>query len=106
MCWFVCGLGYCWLGEGCCHSVGLGDLCMSTKHTKTPGVPSTFSECEDHQGLMLARALAGPTVEQQGEMARSGGRMLATLEPEQVRTLTDSLERSGLTVKSFGPIYS
>uniref|UniRef100_A0A9L0RSV6 Delta-1-pyrroline-5-carboxylate synthase n=1 Tax=Equus caballus TaxID=9796 RepID=A0A9L0RSV6_HORSE len=26
---------------------------------------------------------AGPTVEQQGEMARSGGRMLATLEPEQ-----------------------
>ncbi|KAB0351655.1 hypothetical protein FD754_016512, partial [Muntiacus muntjak] len=25
----------------------------------------------------------GPTVEQQGEMARSGGRMLATLEPEQ-----------------------
>ncbi|KAM9052016.1 delta-1-pyrroline-5-carboxylate synthase isoform 5-T5 [Megaptera novaeangliae] len=26
---------------------------------------------------------AGPTVEQQGEMARSGGRLLATLEPEQ-----------------------
>ncbi|XP_025773538.1 delta-1-pyrroline-5-carboxylate synthase isoform X4 [Puma concolor] len=26
---------------------------------------------------------AGPTVEQQGEMARAGGRMLATLEPEQ-----------------------
>lgn len=26
---------------------------------------------------------AGPTVEQQGDMARSGGRMLATLEPEQ-----------------------
>ncbi|KAL2769534.1 delta-1-pyrroline-5-carboxylate synthase isoform 4 [Daubentonia madagascariensis] len=26
---------------------------------------------------------AGPTVEQQGEMARSGGRMLAALEPEQ-----------------------
>lgn len=42
-------------------------------------------------GLMLARALAGPTVEQQGEMARSGGRMLATLEPEQVRTPTHSL---------------
>lgn len=40
---------------------------------------------------MLARALAGPTVEQQGEMARAGGRMLATLEPEQVRTSTDSL---------------
>lgn len=37
---------------------------------------------------MLACALAGPTVEQQGEMARSGGRMLATLEPEQVRPLT------------------
>lgn len=40
---------------------------------------------------MLAHALAGPTVEQQGEMARSGGRMLATLEPEQVRTSPDSL---------------
>jgi hypothetical protein len=36
---------------------------------------------------MLVYVLAGPTVEQQGEMARSGGRMLATLEPEQVRNL-------------------
>lgn len=39
---------------------------------------------------MFANVLAGPTVEQQGEMARSGGRMLATLEPEQVITLADS----------------
>lgn len=62
---------------------------------------------------MLAYALAGPTVEQQGEMARSGGRMLATLEPEQVRTSTDSLGFSEqnmlyilvLPVKSAGPIY-
>lgn len=27
---------------------------------------------------------AGPTVEQQGEMARAGGRTLAALQPEQV----------------------
>lgn len=40
--------------------------------------------------LMFANILAGPTVEQQGEMARSGGRMLATLEPEQVITLANS----------------
>lgn len=36
--------------------------------------------------LIFANVLAGPTVEQQGEMVRSGGRMLATLEPEQVIT--------------------
>lgn len=41
--------------------------------------------CADHD-LIFANVLAGPTVEQQGEMARSGGRMLATLEPEQVIT--------------------
>lgn len=40
---------------------------------------------------MFANVLAGPTVEQQGEMARSGGRMLATLEPEQVTALADRL---------------
>lgn len=39
---------------------------------------------------MFANIFIGPTVEQQGEMARSGGRMLATLEPEQVITLTNS----------------
>lgn len=84
---FVCGLGRCWLGEGCCHSVGLGDLCVSIKHIRAPGVLSAFGEeCEARHGLMRARALAGPTVEQQGEMARSGGRTLATLDPEQVRT--------------------
>lgn len=43
----------------------------------------------DHE-LMSAHVLAGPTVEQQGEMARSGGRMLATLEPDQVIILVDS----------------
>lgn len=43
----------------------------------------------DHE-LMSAHVLAGPTVEQQGEMARSGGRMLATLEPEQVIIFADS----------------
>ena len=41
---------------------------------------------------MLTNVLAGPTVEQQGEMARSGGRMLATLEPEQVITLGHSFQ--------------
>lgn len=40
---------------------------------------------------MLANVPAGPTVEQQAEMARSGGRMLATLEPEQVIALAHSL---------------
>lgn len=46
--------------------------------------------CADRD-LIFANVLAGPTVEQQGEMARSGGRMLATLEPEQVITnLADS----------------
>lgn len=39
---------------------------------------------------MFANILTGPTVEQQGEMARAGGRMLATLEPEQVITLANS----------------
>lgn len=39
---------------------------------------------------MFANVLAGPTVEQQGEMARSGGRMLATLAPEQVIIVADS----------------
>lgn len=43
----------------------------------------------DHE-LMSAHVFAGPTVEQQGEMARSGGRMLATLEPEQVIIFADS----------------
>lgn len=46
--------------------------------------------CADRD-MIFAIVLAGPTVEQQGEMARSGGRMLATLEPEQVITnLADS----------------
>lgn len=60
-----------------------------------PDVPSAFGEvCAGKVRVWsdkFAHALAGPTVEQQGEMARSGGRMLATLEPEQVRTFTDSL---------------
>lgn len=55
-------------------------------HSFLHSAKHVLAECES--GLMLAHALAGPTVEQQGEMARSGGRMLATLEPEQVRTST------------------
>lgn len=37
--------------------------------------------------LTIVNVLLGPTVEQQGEMARSGGRTLATLDPEQVMFL-------------------
>jgi len=33
---------------------------------------------------ILGVFFAGPTVEQQGEMARAGGRTLAALQPEQV----------------------
>lgn len=56
---------------------------------------------------MLACALAGPTVEQQGEMARSGGRMLATLEPEQVRrslTVWEVSEQSVLYILVYGQV--
>lgn len=54
-----------------------------------PHMMSLSTRWNGERELMLACVLAGPTVEQQGEMARSGGRMLATLEPEQVITLTD-----------------
>lgn len=77
-------------GEG--SFCGPGDLVVSATHTKITSILLRSAkhglgrcECEADRGLMLACALAGPTVEQQGEMARSGGRMLATLEPEQVR---------------------
>lgn len=87
---FVCGFGCCWLAlviSGCQPSIPRHQAFLLHSVKRVMGK----RECEADHGLMLAHALAGPTVEQQGEMARSGGRMLATLEPEQVRTFTDSL---------------
>lgn len=81
-----------------CHFIGQRDFCVCNKHNKTPRArgPRVWWACvraeivagnqADHD-LKFAHVLAGPTVEQQGEMARSGGRTLATLEPEQVVTL-------------------
>lgn len=47
------------------------------------GMSSQTSWREESWHLLSEVKPAGPTVEQQGDMARSGGRMLATLEPEQ-----------------------
>lgn len=80
-----------------CLFIGHGD---HTSEASTPGHQAlllhVMSLCMCWEGknqadhdLTLARVLTGPTVEQQGEMARSGGRTLATLEPEQVVTSAD-----------------
>ena len=61
--------------------------CGKQAHQDTEHLFFVHAEVAVHD-LIFANILIGPTVEQQGDMARSGGRMLATLEPEQVVILT------------------